>query len=313
MDLLGGTACEAKVRFHKGASALLIFSRNLLRGFPLPIHPALGGAYKSLMGPIEYAFKLTFPDRSNFSIYASLAEEYSSRELTFEEDVLDGLHALSTIISANLFLGSPIIFGIPIYIPRYILGMANLRRWVNDLSGFEPRSKSRERFPTWSWVGWVDQVKFWGLLMNPCQNPSRALTTRAKWYYRSNDLGPLNLECTGWPAASWPGCKDWQSVSLRNDIYFQCNRDTRKAIFCHPVEVNVQLTTPELTHIGSTILQLEAEVTVFLLEILSASIKDKHAARLAILDTGGFICCQIWHDEERRDRFVGLESLIKLS
>ena len=88
----------------------------------------------------------------NFEIYARILTDYTSRQLTYESDILYAFQGLGFAIS-NIS-GGTISFGLP----TVSFDLALL--WINLGSGKKRCNMRSNSSPTWSWAAWVGQSTF---------------------------------------------------------------------------------------------------------------------------------------------------------
>ena len=87
-----------------------------------------------------------------FSQYAHIIEQYTSRELSNDEDILDGLGGMLHVFR-QLFK-FPLRYGLP----EILLDVALL--WQPTVKLERRRTDKRSPFPSWSWAGWKGPVKY---------------------------------------------------------------------------------------------------------------------------------------------------------
>jgi hypothetical protein len=99
-----------------------------------------------------------------FILYAELVCEYSWKDFSFPEDVLDAFAGILSVFETRF--GWKFVYGIPIE-PSVMFERALLwtpYRNQERLSCHDQRQ--RDTFPTWSWAGWRGAIDFW-----PALNP----------------------------------------------------------------------------------------------------------------------------------------------
>ena len=153
------------------------------------IHDAVGTSIN------EPPWLLSFAGRSNWEIYHLAVAQYSTRVLSFEEDVLNAFAGISAVLSARLFLGCPFVMGIPIC--SLEVGLM----W-HPFSRLKRRSVAS--VPSWSWAGWIGDVGY--RLGVPGRDFDRTIT-QVEWHLETED----DL-VTGIPSTSWKGWGGWQRV-----------------------------------------------------------------------------------------------------
>ncbi|KAK8040701.1 hypothetical protein PG991_000489 [Apiospora marii] len=113
----------------------------------LPEQPGLPG----MPGRVEaFTEKHFFPDMPTFESYQHWVKDYSSRELTFETDILKAFSGVANVIATGF--GSRMLFGLPERIlPQCI-------RWTCD--GALVRRGSSTAIPSWSWASCAKPVNY---------------------------------------------------------------------------------------------------------------------------------------------------------
>jgi ankyrin repeat protein len=93
------------------------------------------------------------PNRQSWSIYQRITQ-YSDRKLSFEYDILN---AFLGVLRAFERLEMPVLnhWGIPI-----IQGQGLLESFMFGLSWQSAGNSRREKFPSWSWVGWSGSISY---------------------------------------------------------------------------------------------------------------------------------------------------------
>lgn len=95
----------------------------------------------------ELARGLHFSTWPDLGEYAQLVGDYSRRELTYKDDVLDAFSGITNTLTKT-FLGG-FYFGLP----RVFFDTAMLWQSTGQLL-----RRNEEVFPSWSWVGWVGKI-----------------------------------------------------------------------------------------------------------------------------------------------------------
>ena len=95
----------------------------------------------------ELARGLHFSTWPDLREYAQLVDNYSRRELTYKDDVLDAFSGITNTLTKT-FLGG-FYFGLP----RLFFDTAMLWQSTGQLL-----RRNEEAFPSWSWVGWVGKI-----------------------------------------------------------------------------------------------------------------------------------------------------------
>ncbi|KAG9247580.1 heterokaryon incompatibility protein-domain-containing protein [Calycina marina] len=144
-----------------------------------------------------------------FLKYAEIISQYTDRELSIDEDILDGIGGLLHLFR-QLFK-FPMRYGLP----EILLDVALL--W-QPTSKLEQRTSKNVYFPSWSWAGWKGRIKYedpfhpkidelLGTLTRlplPLQNPlpEERIRPLIRWYVKNrnnNSLIPLNKTGLGIP------------------------------------------------------------------------------------------------------------------
>ncbi|KAH8776319.1 heterokaryon incompatibility protein-domain-containing protein [Diaporthe sp. PMI_573] len=114
-----------------------------------------------------------------FSHYASIINDYSKRRFTFEDDILLAFEGFGSVLHQSF--RSPPLAGLPqAYFDQSILWMpSHIQR---------RREGTGKIFPSWSWAGWVGQVRYEDL----DESNVEAVVSCIKWY--SGNGGRANNE-----------------------------------------------------------------------------------------------------------------------
>ncbi|KAE9376481.1 HET-domain-containing protein [Stipitochalara longipes BDJ] len=103
----------------------------------------------------------------NLVRYLEHVHQYSSKNLSFEEDALEAFAGITSYLQRAR---DPIfqVWGVPFWYPRgraavevcksIIVGL--LWRHIRDLDPTSEKPYRRPGFPSWSWAGWVGQIEF---------------------------------------------------------------------------------------------------------------------------------------------------------
>jgi len=160
-----------------------------------------------------------------FSQYASIIEQYTAREMSNDEDILDALGGMLHVFR-QLFK-FPVRYGLP----EILLDVALLWRPAVKLE--RRRTDKKSTFPSWSWAGWKGMVSYeepflaktdelLGTLRRlplPLKNalPEERIRPLVRWHVKNksnNELSPLNKSGFGIPlfakGASFP--EEWERV-----------------------------------------------------------------------------------------------------
>ncbi|KAJ4387295.1 hypothetical protein N0V93_007884 [Gnomoniopsis smithogilvyi] len=127
-----------------------------------------------------------------FSHYSAIVNDYSKRNFTFEDDVLLAFEGFGSILY-QAFNSKPLA-GLPqAYFDQAILWMpANIQR---------RREGTDKRFPSWSWAGWIGQVRYDDL----DESSVETVVSCVKWYSGSESAGfqPINSTGIGFTESSF--------------------------------------------------------------------------------------------------------------
>lgn len=163
----------------------------------------------------------------DFNLYVRTVFEYSHRKMTSNDDVINALQGLITVISEN-FTQHEFEFGFPVH----LLDISLLWRGVQPLT-------RRKGWPSWSWVGWVGAVSYGGLI-------DLAERTRTR-------LIPVDG-----PAVSM-NTDDWDRNADEDGIYYTDKDPDRW--YCRPGLKEIYLNAKSI--IKSGILECKARVANF--------------------------------------------------
>jgi len=189
---------------------------------------------------LQIGHSVDFHDRLNLSVYEDVVRDYTTRSLTKEEDILNAFAGVSNVLQSNLFLGSPVLFGVPmcnistclLWLP---FGNLQPRLWKEKDDG------SRVYFPSWSWMGW----KGWGgdASLPPYQgadNLAERVRTSVEWLCAQDE----EFLPTGWTDMAppdWPHWTNWARRVDENDVGYyttaSCGRHKR---FSQPLSLYPQ-------------------------------------------------------------------------
>lgn len=115
-----------------------------------------------------------------FTHYASIISDYTKRRFTFQDDILQAFAGLDSILQQSF--NSPSLAGLPqAYFDQAMLWMPLQKQERREGTG-------EKRFPSWSWAGWIGQVRYDDL------GPSsvEAVVPLVKWYAGSEAVHPIN-------------------------------------------------------------------------------------------------------------------------
>ena len=145
-----------------------------------------------------------------FKQYANIIEQYTSRDMSNDEDILDGLGGMLHVFR-QLFK-FPLRYGLP----EILLDVALL--WQPTVKLERRSTDKKSKFPSWSWAGWKGTVMYeepflaktdelLGTLRRlplPLNNPlpEERIRPLIRWHMRNksnNELSPLNKTGLGIP------------------------------------------------------------------------------------------------------------------
>lgn len=175
----------------------------------------------SALATNELPWLLNLKGRSNWDIYRNVVTEYSTRELSFEADVLNAFAAISALLSALAFSSCPFVMGIPICSLEVGLMWYPLTRL---------QRRSVTNIPSWSWAGWIGYVGY--LSTGDCEKDFDRTISQVKWH-----VGIQGDMVTCIPPQSWESWRDWKRVvvgELENVYYIHAESGPDRW-FAHPI------------------------------------------------------------------------------
>jgi hypothetical protein len=183
----------------------------------------------------------------NWSIYAQLASSYSKRLLTNAQDRMPAFLALSETMKRDLFLGAPLLWGLPVtdlfaaLLWRRCLGCVEC---ANKASGL---TRISEGGPSWSWSGWLGHVHYSDYVLGNGENPALAIIPVARFkepvFEDGNsglvafvaESGPLTASSGDRPRNDTPSpLADW----VKRGAGFAAPRGSTGTIYTHPFDEN---------------------------------------------------------------------------
>jgi hypothetical protein len=173
------------------------------------------------------AHKIVYRTKLNLHVYEEIVFEYTSRNLSYEEDILNAFQGVSNILSRDLFNSSPFVFGMPLC----LLDMALLWYPTGPLHRRRRAGPNANHFPSWSWAGWVGRFDFgW------YGNESEKTASRVEWLSADGSDIPFEPEFTGMPEYSWPHWGLWERhVGDGQFICYTRKDGDAERWFCHPI------------------------------------------------------------------------------
>lgn len=115
---------------------------------------------------------IAYQNKLNLHVYEKIVFEYTSRNLSYEEDILNAFQGVSNILSRDLFSSSLFVFGMPLC----LLDVALLWYPAGPLSRRRRPSPTTSHFPGWSWAGWLGRFE-----LDWYGNISKITTSRVEW------------------------------------------------------------------------------------------------------------------------------------
>lgn len=209
------------------------------------------------------AHKIAYRKKLNLHVYEDIFFELTSRNLSYEEDIINAFQGVSNVLSRDLFNSSPFLFGIPLC----MLDLALLWYPTSTLHRRKRVGSNPCYFPSWSWAGWVGhfELDWYG-------NISEKTTSQVGYLSADGSDTPLEAELTGMPGSSWLHWNLWErNVGDGQFIYYTRRNGDAERWFCHPIPdlVNGQLIPVDVEN-GQ--LHLRARITKLI-------VTSKHSGR----------------------------------
>jgi hypothetical protein len=158
---------------------------------------------------------------SNWRVYKNVVAEYSSCELSFEDDMLNAFVGISSFLSKALFLGCPFLMGIP---------LCSLEVGLLWQPATRLRRRSGTNLPSWAWVGWVGMINY----ADENENVFERTIGHMQW-----DVGSISSDATSTAnqAANAITPKGWTRhvVGDLNQIHYTRNDLPPTRWFSHPI------------------------------------------------------------------------------
>jgi len=156
---------------------------------------------------------------NNFEMYALAVEDYSHRNLSFNEDALDAVTGVLSYLRPRF--RSEFLFGLPGSEPDMAL------LWQPSASSVRRRSlDGQPLFPSWSWAGWMGGARYW---------MGAEVLSRVIWRDGSDD-GQFSLEEYRQPGANHGNAiSNWIKTgpSVVYDSYHEY--ENPHMLFLHPI------------------------------------------------------------------------------
>jgi hypothetical protein len=232
-----------------------------------------------------------------------MVEMYSSRELTYEHDVLDAFDALLRVSSELLFRGSPMLFGVPLCLLDLGLLWSRKSRIPFDLLRRRKTKKNGDWpvFRAWSWVSCVGRVN----LSAGRRSPTLTCLT---WLDAANGTSVLPQEGRGPPGASWAGWGEWEEIEMSEGMFgFILKHGNKRTKYIPPSDDKSWDQSPLEAATG--LLHLYADVAEFW--VTEAVLP--YVTVLAIWDSDGVKAGEASRDLSGPGDFNGHFSFIKVS
>ena len=195
---------------------------------------------------VQSGLEFDLDNSLNWTTYATLVSNYTTKNLSYKMDVIPAFTALATTLSQELFSSTNFLFDIPLC----MLDAGLLWRrciWCdkcqNPEDGIEARrgnasdgDSSNQRLPSWSWAGWIGHVRYSDWILQS-ENPSTTILSRVTWLGVSpDDLQILPAEVTGKPNDTWQRWNSWSEKTVRGVKAYVRENGNPNRLFCHPVE-----------------------------------------------------------------------------
>lgn len=200
----------------------------------------------------QSGLEFSLNDKLNWSIYADLVKAYTTKNMSYETDIIRAFTALASTLSKEVFGSSPFVFGIPQcmlnagLLWRRCIGCTECKNPEGGLKcrGLSPESVSGQHIPSWSWAGWIGHVHYseW-ILQN--KNPTATIIPRVIWLSVSGTTArAVPTESTGKPGENWPRWSSWRE---ERGGYVKVNGDgNQNRLFCHPAETTSSQSTTSI-------------------------------------------------------------------
>ena len=155
------------------------------------ISPTEDLAYSSVPNPAEYApFAARTPTWPDIARWGELVEQFNTRKLTFDEDVMDASAGLTSMFDSHFSGG--ILWGLPeMFFNHCILWRP--KKVLRRRKGYN-HALSAESFPSWSWVAWEGHLHFVDgspTLNNEPEYDSQQVHPLAQWYKSTEPTSSL--------------------------------------------------------------------------------------------------------------------------
>lgn len=257
---------------------------------------------------------LVYHKKLNLHVYEETLVEYTRRNLSYEEDILNAFQGVASPMARHIFNNSPVLFGIP----QCLLDVALLWQPAGPLRRRQRTSLHASAFPSWSWVGWVGRFE-----LDWYSNLSERTQSRVIWLNANGTNLALESEWTGRPDPKWSQWPTWERhVAEGQFVYYTKKGGDAETWFCHPIP---DLFDPQPSPINFQTGNLHLRA-----EIARLTVKETHSGRwsespsckegdhdkceLSILDSDGIRAGIVYVDGNTfRKLLPGLHYFIKLS
>jgi hypothetical protein len=199
----------------------------------------------------------------NLHVYEDALVEYTRRNLSYEEDILNAFQGVASLMARRIFNNSPVLFGIP----QCLLDVALLWQPAGPLRRRHRTSLHASAFPNWSWVGWVGRFE-----LDWYSNLSERTQSRVIWLNANGTNLALESEWTGRPDPKWSQWPTWERhVAEGQFVYYTKKGGDAETWFCHPIP---DLFDPQPSPINFQTGNLHLRA-----EIARLTVKETHSGR----------------------------------
>jgi hypothetical protein len=261
----------------------LIFTKNLIyfacehnilsEDLSLVPHVASGRAGRSSLN--ISGFDLDFKRELNWTSFASLVHQYTSKKLTNPQDVIPAFTALVEFMKLDMYRTSPFVSGVPF--ASLDAALLWRRCWgceicSNSSNGLKrrlaPSGDNEAQVPSWSWAGWEGHVKYsdWMLCH---KNPAMVLIPRVRWlqgiFLHKDIVCQVRSENPG-PIETWvlPRATTDAASKLTKKGEWTVGGDNSTRLFSQPLDL-FDFTGKAVCCPSSGFLLMEADITTFVL------------------------------------------------
>ena len=203
----------------------------------------------------ESLYKIRLRNAISFDVYTMMVEEYTRRDLSHKEDIVNAFEGVLQILNRRFFMMRPVVFGIPLC----ILDISLLWHPAKALCRRSGDGSRHGGFPSWSWAGWIGPIEYQFLM-----NASERTILCATWLdgnQQYHQERPLPSTVTGRPPPSWPHWDKWERyVSRYEEIYYVEKNGDPECWLCHPIDSARTLPVTDTPMDSTGTLHLIAEV-----------------------------------------------------